>query len=250
MTAAGLPTEHALAAWHRRFPARRHLRAGRLRLWRVELAVRSPTPTSLLTDWAAKATDDDVPPSSAARRLGLPTAVVATASTAGARAERRTFAFLDLPAGPVPVAVPATDFMPWPNADGPVPTTVLRPPGVELVPRSRDWRTVPIVRAEAVEVVAVGTTDRIDVYTADGPKETAVWELPPDALPAASPDQWTAAWRAWASGRGHAAAGTVTLGEGVARVTGFDGPVPAGLWLWAGDGPLRQGVPIEVSGAS
>jgi hypothetical protein len=200
-----------------------------------------------LTDWATKGTPDGLPPSAAARRLGLPAAVVAAARAAGTRPDRRTFAFLDLPAGPVPVAVPARSFAPWPEPVGPVPPMVLRPAGVEVVPRSGDWRTVPVVRAEVVEVVAAGTADRIAVYAADGPNEKALWELPADALAAARPDEWAAAWRAWVSAQGHATVGTVTTRDGVAEVTGFDGSVPEELWLWAGDGPLREAAPIRAA---
>jgi hypothetical protein len=248
MTAEGLPTEHALSAWYRRFPARRHLWAGRLRLWRVELPVRPPTPPSLLTDWVTKATAEGVPPSAAARRLGLPAAVVAAARSAGTRPDRRTFAFLDLPAGPVPVAVPSIAFDPWPDTIESVPPAVLRPPGAEVVPQTGDWRTVPVVGAEAVEVVAVGLPDRIEAYATDESNEKALWELPPDALPAAGPEAWAAAWRAWVTEQGHpqTAAGTVTVRDGVARVSGFNGQVPEGLWLWAGDGPLREAAPVEV----
>jgi hypothetical protein len=238
MTAAGLPTEDALSAWHRRFPARRHLWAGRLRLWRVELAVRPPT--THMTDWATKA---------ASGHLGLPPAVVAAAA-ADTRPHRRTFAFLDLPPGPVPVVVPATTFAPWPEPVESVPAAVLRPAGVEAVPPSGNWRTVPVVRVEAVDVVAVGTTGRIDVYPADGPNDKALWELPPDALPAAGPAAWTAAWRAWVHDRGHSAAGVVAMRDGVAVVTDFGGSVPDGLWLWAGDGSLREAAQVEVRGAS
>jgi hypothetical protein len=167
MTPAGLPTEHLPPAWHRRFPDRR-LWAGRLRLWRVELAVRRPP--SPLTDWIARA---------ATRRLGLPASVVANVT----RPTRQTFAFLDLPAGPRPVSsVPARSFDPWPEPITAVPPAVLHPLGVDVVPLSADWRTVPIVRAEAVEVVAVWQDDGIDVYAADAPDGKPLWELPADAM--------------------------------------------------------------------
>ena len=48
-------------------------------------------------------------------------------------------------------------------------------------------------------------------------------------------------------GHPETAAGTVTVRDGVAHVSGFNGQVPEGWWLWAGDGPLREGAPIRAA---
>lgn len=166
MTAAGLPTEYIPPAWTRRFPDRR-LWAGRLRLWRVELAVRPPS--SPLTEWIVRA---------ATRRLGLPASAVASAT----RPTRQTFAFLDLPTGLKLVSDPSRSFDPWPEPIAAVPPAVLHPPGVDVVPLSANWRTVPVVRAEAVEVVAAWQDERIEVYEADEPDGKPLWEFPAEAM--------------------------------------------------------------------
>ena len=190
MTAAG-PPDPGLAAWHRRFPDRLHLAVGSVRLWHAELPVRPAEDPSLLARWAerAAALGGDV-----ARRLGLPEAVVAGLR---GRPARRTFAFLDLPSGPMPVPpLPApSPGSPEPVSVDDVPPAVLRPPGVDVVPRSGDWRTVPVVRAERVAVVAVGRRDGIEVYVADAEwriGESPTWRLPNDAhLAFSDPARWT-----------------------------------------------------------
>jgi hypothetical protein len=197
----GPPPAQVLSALHRRFPTRQHLWAGTVRLWRVELAVRS---SSALSEWVAKATDP--------RRLGLPAAAVSSAPAA-----RRTFAFLDLPTGPRPVPVPARSFDPWPGSTGDVPAAVLHPADGNAVPFAGDWRTVPVIGAEAVPVVAVQLEQSIDVYAAEAGDigEEPLWQLPAGALVPASPAAWAAA----------------ATGEG---------------WRWAGEGPVREGAILEA----
>jgi len=176
MTPAGPQPDHSLSVWHCRFPDR-HLWAARLRLWCVELAVRSP---SLLGDWIRKASADGATAATVARRLGLAAGLVRAAG----RPTRRTFAFLDLPGGLHPVPVPTVAFRPWPEPITEVPPAVLRPPSVDVAPMSDDWQTVPIVRAEVVDVVAVNSGEWIDVFAADDPDGSRLWQLPADAWPA------------------------------------------------------------------
>ena len=176
MTSDGLPSGHDLSAWHRRFPDRR-LWAGRLRLWRVELAIASNSTPSLLGEWIARAATAG--PGTAARRLGLPAAVVLAH---GERMTRRAFAFLDLPTGRRPVAPPAITFDRWPEPIEEVPAEVLRPEGVEVIPPTADWRTVPVVWVEAADVVAVWVGDGIQVFAVDSPESEPLWELSADAL--------------------------------------------------------------------
>jgi hypothetical protein len=177
MTADGPPSGYDLSAWHRRFPDHR-LRPGRLRLWRIELAVRPASPPSLLSEWIARATADGLP--AARRRLGLPAAVIAAP---GPQPTRQTLAFLDLPTGVRRVTPPARAFDPWPEPVDAVPADVLRPSGVDWIPPSGDWRTVPVVRVEAVDVVAVWAGEGVRLFAADEPDGEALWELPADALP-------------------------------------------------------------------
>ena len=174
MTPDGPLPDQVLSACHRRFPDRQCLWAGPLRLWRVELAVRSVSP-SLLSEWIAKAFDPG--------RLGLPRSIVASVRTDVI--ERRSFAFLDLPAGPLGVPVPDRVFDPWPEATGEVPATVLRPADNDVVPLTADWRTVPVIRAELVPAVAVQIGDAIEMYTLDAAgevEETPLWRLPAGAF--------------------------------------------------------------------
>jgi hypothetical protein len=193
----GPPPAQALSAIHRRFPDRQHVWAGTVRLWRAELAVRYP-PVSPLAEWAAKAGDP--------RRLGLP------ASVAAAPVIRRSFAFLDLPTGLHRVPVPPGAFDPWPEAIAEVPAVVLHPAGGDTVPFAGDWRTVPVVRAEAVPVVAVQRDGGIEVFVADD-ESNPLGQLPAGALVPAPPEAWAAA----------------VLGDG---------------WRWAGEGPLREVAPV------
>lgn len=179
MTPAGLPPEHLPSEWHRRFPDLKHIWVGRLRLWYVELPTRPPPSSNGLSEWIGKATADGASPSAAARRLGLPAAVVA-ALHPDAQPAREEFAFLDLPAGPFRVPPASGSFEPWPEPVGEVPQAVLRPAGVEVVPMTGNWRTVPVVRAAAVDVVVVWLTDRIEVFAAGDPGGPALWRLPAD----------------------------------------------------------------------
>jgi hypothetical protein len=179
MTTASPPSDHTLSAWHRRFPDRR-LWAARLRLWRVELPVRAP---SLLGEWIRKASADGALAATVARRLGLPAGVIRAAD----QSIRQTFTFLEPPGGLHLVPVPPVTFHPWPDPITAVPPVVLRPNGVDVVPKSDDWWTIPLVRAEAVDVIAVESDGRIDVYAADDPEGTALWQLPADMLPGPRP---------------------------------------------------------------
>jgi hypothetical protein len=161
-----------LSAWRRRFPDR-DFAIRRIRLWCVELAVRGPSP---LAEWVRKATADGDSIETAADRLGLPPGLIREI----VRPVRRTFAFIDLPTGPHPVPVPPTTFAPWPDPVTSIPADVLRPPGVDVVPITDDWRTIPVVRAEAIDVVAVKKGEAIDVYAADDPEGSPLWHVPAD----------------------------------------------------------------------
>jgi hypothetical protein len=173
MTATGPEFDVNLPAWNYRFPDRR-LWAARLRLWRVELPVRAP---SVLGEWIRKATADGTTPTEAVRRLGLPASVLRTADRPG----RRTFAFLDAPGGAYPVEDPPVAFALWPEPITAVPPHILRPAGVDVVPLSNDWRTVPIVRAEIADVVAVESGELIEVFAADDRGGPPLWQLTADA---------------------------------------------------------------------
>jgi len=179
MTTAVPSSDDTLSAWHRRFPDRR-LWAARLRLWRVELPVRS---TSLIGQWIRKASADGASAADAARRLGLPAGVI----RAMGGPIRQAFAFLDLPGGPHPVSAPPVTFCPWPDPITSVPPVILRPSGVDVVPMTADWRTIPLVWAEVVDVIAVDCDGRIDVYSADDPEGPALWQLPADTWPGPRP---------------------------------------------------------------
>jgi hypothetical protein len=240
MTPAGLPPGPLLPAWHRRFPDRSHLWVGTLRLWRSELPVRPAGSDSRLRQWIAKASaSGEAGAADVARRLGLPEAVVAAAT----RLVRRPFAFLDLAAGPVAVPIPAGRLPAWPEPVSPedVPPAVLRPPGVGVVPASADWRSVPVVGAEGINAVAVGRADGIEIYAA-GPDwalgDSPTWRLPADAIPAARPEDWTAAWEDWCRGHGVAGGAVIRVENGLARVRGAE--ITAEAWLIAGRGPLKE----------
>ncbi len=181
MSPTWAPPDSTLSAWHRRFPDRRPVWAGCLRLWRVELAVR-PT-ASLLSNWIDRIDGDG------ARPLGLPDAVV-TAIRSGEPAERQWFAFLELPGGLHAIPAPADQFDDWPEPIASVPAEVLRPEATEVLPFAGHWRTVPLVRAEAVCVMAARSENGIDVYAADEAgtlSEQPLATLPVDAVPAAEP---------------------------------------------------------------
>ena len=178
MTSDGLPSGHDLSAWHRRFPDHR-LWAGRLRLWRVELAISSKDNPSLFGEWIARATADG--PAAAARRLGLPAGVVA--AQAG-RPVRQTVAFLDLPTGRRQVSPPATAFGRWPEPVEVELADLLRLAKIDAAIVSADWRTVPVVSVEAADVVAVWVGGGVQVFAADAPEAGPLWELPAEAWPA------------------------------------------------------------------
>jgi hypothetical protein len=239
MTSAGLPSEQHLSAWFRRFPNRQHLWVGRLRLLRVDLAVRSTEPKSLLSEWIAKATADGATSSVAARRLGVPASVLAANQPAGPPT-RRAIALLDLPTGLRLVAPPAASFESWPDTEIEVPNAAIHLAAGEAIPMSSDWRTIPIVRAEAVDVVAVHVNDGIEVYTADRREPTPLWTLALDALLLASPEEWAEAWRAWVSANGLPQGGSLIVHGCTAQVTGLDGTFPDETCLRAGDGPIRE----------
>jgi hypothetical protein len=232
---ASRPPDPVLSGLDRRFPDRLHLWVGSVRLWRAELPVRQTGSASRLAVWVARASA--LGPAEVARRLGLPEPVVAAAG----RPVRRAFAFLDLPGGPVPVPAPPESLPTRPEPVSPdgVPPAVLRPPGVEVTPVSADWRTVPVVRAERVNAVAVGRADGIAVYAARPGWElgdSPAWGLPADGLPAATAEHWAAAWREWCRERGVAGASLIHVENGVARVR-VAAEAPGG-WLLAGGGPL------------
>ena len=195
----GPPPAQVLSEWHRRFPSRQHLWAGTVRLWRADLAVRTGPP-SPLTEWAARAGDP--------RRLGLPVFGAPPIT-------RRSFAFLDLPTGLHPVPVPPRSFDPWPEEIGEVPPPVRHAADGDAVPFDGDWRTVPVIRAEAVSVVAVQRDGRIEVYAADDGAKP-LWRLPAGAITPASPEAWAGA----------------EVRDG---------------WRWAGPGPLPEVTPVEVT---
>jgi hypothetical protein len=248
MSPAGVPPGPLLSAWHRRFPDRLHLWVGSVRLWWADLPVRQPHPTSRLAEWATKAAAlGPAGPADLARRLGLAESVVAAAG----RPVRRSFAFLDLPGGPVAVSVPPESLSASPepvSAEG-VPPAVVRPPGVDVIPMSADWRTIPVIWAERLSVVAVGWEDGIEVYAA-GPDwdigDSPTWTLPANAVPAATPEDWAAAWREWCRDNRVPAAPEIMVEKGVARVQGSN-DVAADVWLLAGDGSLREAAVIRTA---
>lgn len=240
MTPAGFPPGRALTAWHRRFPDRLHLWVGSVRLWRADLPVRQNR-SSKLSEWIAKAAALGLTThADQARRLGLAEPVIGNVS----RPARRAFVFLDLPGGPLAVPVPpeAPKGSPEVITADDVPPAVLRPPGVEVVPLSDDWRTVPVVRAERLNAVAVRQAQGIEIYAAGRDweiGESPAWTLPADALPVATADAWSAAWREWCRANRVHAAPEVTVEKSVVRLRDTDG-VPVDAWILAGDGPLRE----------
>lgn len=240
------PPAHTLSILRQRFPDLSHLWAGSLRLWRALLPVRDPSPPRTpLADWVSRAVAlGPADPAAVAAWLGLPEHAVA-AALAEARPVRRPFAFLDLPDGLFQVPPPATAFPRWPEPVTPdqVPPAVLRPTGVEVVSGPHDLGTVPVVWAEQVPAVAVRRGDGIEVYAAgpDGEvNETALWQLPADALPVAQAAEWSAAWADWCRAAGRETS-AVRVEGGVARVGG-----PAEGWLWAGAGLFREAAAVEV----
>jgi hypothetical protein len=179
MSPKWVPHESVLSAWHRRFPDRRPLWAGGLRLWRIELAVRPDN--SLLGEWINRADGD------AARRLGLPDAVV-SAIRSNEHAERKWFAFLGLPGRLHAIPTPADSFDDWPEPIASVPAEVLKPAGIDVLPFAGHWRTVRVVRAERVCVMAIRSGNGIDAYVAD--EAGTLSEQPLAHLPADAETEW------------------------------------------------------------
>jgi hypothetical protein len=259
MTPGGwtFPVGRALAAWRRRFPDARGLWAGHFLVWQTELPV---TQSSTLAEWVSRAAAlDPTRPADMARRLGLPESVVGSLRNESTTPDvsRRTFTFLDLPSGPRQISNTAQPLAPWPEPVqlDRVPAAVLQPNGVRVPPLTDDWRTVPVVRAGHVAGAAVRRAERVQVYAADAGwtiGDTPLWELPPDALPEASPGDWANAWRAWCTARSlrEEAAGEVIVEGVVARVNvaklnGIGEVARGEAWLLAGDGPLRTAAVIE-----
>ena len=214
MTASGQPDGRTLFAWHQRFPDRLHLWAGHLRLWTVELPLQFQPSERRLVEWIAKATALGLAtPADVARKLGLPEAAVRAAQ----HPVRSAFTFLELPSGvQVVPAMPRETFTsPISIAAADVPPDVLRPPGVDVLPLSDDWRTVPFVRAAMLAVAAVRRGDGIEVYAADQD-----WNIGPEPT-----------WRLGAN---------AILPE-LRAVVGSDSQ-PIEHWLWLGDGSLREAV--------
>ena len=225
MIPAGVVPDPILSAFHRQFPARQHLWAGHLRLWHVEAAHASST---LLSEWIARAANP--------LSLGLPIAVVQSIRASGVA--RQSFAFLDLPSGLFAIPVPAQTFDSWPEPTPVVPPQVLHPVGADAMRIEGDWRTVPVVRVEMVLAVAVQVGDAIDVYSTDSVR---LGSLPVNSFPTASPDDWATAWQNWAALRGQSrlAIGPTRLEGGALRVPGLDSATGE-VWLWAGEGPMRE----------
>ncbi len=191
MTGDPFPPSPALDALDRRFPDRLHLWAGRLRVWRVEY---SPPQTSQLRAWVARATPFGAPD----RLLGLPSHLLESKSETNA--ERRTETYLDLPIGLLPTRVPDR-LPPWPDA---TPTDV---PATLRGDPPTDWRSVRIIRAEAIRVVAIARADSTELYSAG--REWAVADEPIVRVP------------------------------GIAfAVPEVEPPAEPG-WNWLGDGPMR-----------
>jgi hypothetical protein len=237
MIPAGVVPDQILSAFHRRFPDCHRMWAGSLRLWRVGLAVRHP---SLIAEWVARAANP--------QGLGIPAAIIS--SIRKVEVVRQSFAFLDLPAGPFGIPNPSRRFDPWPEPALTVPPQVLHPDGVDVVSLNGDWRTVPIVRAEIVPVVAVQVGDAIEVYAAEveGP---ALATVPAETFPTANPDVWASLWQTYVAERGgaNAAHGGAVFEFGVLRVAGLDSAL-GDIWLRSGEGPIQEAVLVALAAPS
>jgi hypothetical protein len=161
-------------------------------------------------------------------------------------------AFIDLPTGAQTVSPPPNPQPSWPNPieSTQVPARLLSPTGVEIVPLSEDWQSIPVIRADCLTALAIRRTSQIDVFSvaSDGSVgESPIWNLPPDVLTTAAAEEWTRAFGDWRLGNGMGEeARLLAVKAGVARVEigGRTAP-PRPAWLWAGDGPLREGAAIE-----
>jgi hypothetical protein len=183
MSPTWVPSEPIRSAWHRRFPDRRPLWTGCLRLWRVELAVRPID--SLLSNWVERSDGDAAP------RLGLPEAIIA-AIRSGEPVERKWFAFLELPGGLHAIPTPTDHFDDWPEPITSVPAGVLKPAATDVFSFAGQWRAVPLVRAEVVRAMAIRSGNGIEVYVADETgtlSEMPLAILPGDAITAESGDR-------------------------------------------------------------
>lgn len=156
--------EPARSAWHRRFPDSPRPWTGRVRLWRIELAVRSSD--SVVSKWTDRAD-----------QLGLPASAVAAVRS---HVERTTFAFLELPGGLHCIPTPAAEFPEWPEPITAVPAEVLHPDGA--IPFDGRWQTVPVVRAEAACLMAGLRGDQVELYAVD--EAATVSDEPLAVLPA------------------------------------------------------------------
>jgi hypothetical protein len=249
------PPASVLSAWHRRFRDRQSLWAGHIRIWRVELPVYEPaTSGSLLATWLkrAHALDDHID-KELSHRLGLPEHVVKAILADAVGGIRRSFAWLDLPSGVVQVSSlnEPLSARPHPIEPRDVPAAILRPSGVSVVPVSGDWRTIPVVHADTLPVVAIRGNARIDVY-AVGPEGTPggapISRLQEGALNLTDVPTWKSVWRDWCRENGvDGATELVAVERGVGRVQGGNAISPDGAWIWAGDGPLREGLLVVPS---
>lgn len=224
----GEPSPFLPAPWAARFPRRRHLWAGPVRVWRVETPVEGAHQARVAA-WLARA--------AALGLAALPEHIVESTwvqATAGTPA-RRTTAYLDLPGGPYPAAV-----------GGPLPSW----PGVTAADVPAAFRAsvptladVPIVRAERLLAVAVDLGAGVEVY-ADGP---LIARLPLEAVVVPGPDDWVRAWRAYAAIHGLSPDAAVAYADGVVHIRRpADAASLTGAWLWVGDAGLRAGA--EASG--
>jgi hypothetical protein len=200
--------------WAARFPERRHLWAGPIRVWRVEAV---DTQHVRIAAWVARAAALEAKEQPHARSLAEATAV---------GLGRRTSTFLDLPGGPYPAAV--VGLLPlWPGVAA---TDV--PPAFRTDVQS--LREVPVVRPERLTAVAVELVGGIEVYDATRP-DAAVARLPVGTIAGPTADEWTRAARA------AGIAGEVAYADGVVRAH-----QPGVTWLWAGAGDLKGGAAVSA----
>ena len=157
-----LGVEANLPAWIARFPERSHIWLGDIRVWRVEsLGESRTTPSTELEEWLVRAiTSGAQTPTDAAERLGLPISVVQSVWSRVATPQplRSSAAYLELPKALWPVQISST-LPAWPLED---PSEI--PAALRTYQERGDWRTVPTIRAERMNVFAVAVSDGIDVY--------------------------------------------------------------------------------------
>jgi hypothetical protein len=211
------------APWAERFPHRRHLWAGPIRVWRVEGPDRHQ---SRIATWVARA---------AALGLAEPGAAAVLAEATALRPARRTTTYLDLPNGPYPATVNA-QLPEWP---------AVTPADVPAAFRASvaTFQDVPIVRAERLTAIAVDSGDGIEVYDADHP-DALVARVPHSAVTVPGPDEWTRAWQSQAAGEW--ASAEVVYADGIVRVKRMaEGDAPL-TWLWTEGDALRAGAEVRV----